>query len=82
MAGVLSVVLSIGYLAWVPQVPDLAAQTARADTAGAAIYWTGWFGGVHTPGYSVLVPPLMHLLSVALVGAVATVVGAAFFPAC
>jgi hypothetical protein len=74
------VVLAIGYLAWVPQVPDLAAQTARADTAGAAIYWTGWFGGVHTPGYSVLVPPLMHVFSVSAVGAVATVVGAVLFP--
>ncbi len=63
-----------------PPVPDLAAQTARADTAGAAIYWTGWFGGIHTPGYSVLVPPLMHLLSVSFVGAVATVVAAALFP--
>jgi hypothetical protein len=61
-------------------VPDLAAQTARADTAGAVIYWTGWFGGVHTPGYSVLVPPLMHMLSVAFVGAVATVVSAVIFP--
>ena len=47
---------------------------------GAAIYWTGWFGGVHTPGYSVLVPPLMHLFSVSFVGAVATVVAAALFP--
>ena len=80
VAGVLSVVLAVGYLFWVPPVPDLAAQTARADTAGAAIYWTGWFGGVHTPGYSVLVPPLMHLLSVSFVGAVATVVAAVLFP--
>jgi hypothetical protein len=73
-------VLAVGYLFWVPQVPDLAAQSARADTAGAFIYWTGWFGGVHTPGYSVLVPPLMHVLSVSFVGAVATVVAAALFP--
>ncbi len=80
MAGVLSVVLVIGYLAWVPKVGDLAAQTARADTAGAYLYWTGWFGGVHTPGYSVLVPPLMHVFSVSAVGAVATVIGALLFP--
>jgi hypothetical protein len=75
-----SVALAIGYLCWVPPVPDLAAQTARADTAGAAIYWTGWFGGVHTPGYSVLVPPLMHWLSVSFVGAVATVISVYLFP--
>jgi hypothetical protein len=80
VAGVLTTLLSVGYLFWVPAVPDLAAQTARADTAGAAIFWTGWFGGVHTPGYSVLVPPLMSVFSVAFVGAFATVVGAALFP--
>ena len=79
-AGALAFVLAIGYLVWVPPVPDLAAQTARANTAGAAIYWTGWFGGVHTPGYSVLVPPLMNLLSVSFVGAVATVIAAMIFP--
>ncbi len=80
LAGALAVILAVGYICWVPPVPDLAAQTARADTAGAAIYWTGWFGGVHTPGYSVLVPPLMHLFSVSFVGAVATVIAAAIFP--
>lgn len=80
MAGALGAVLAVGYLCWVPPVPDLAAQTARADTAGAVVYWTGWFGGVHTPGYSVLVPPLMHLFSVSFVGALATVIAAALFP--
>jgi hypothetical protein len=80
VAGAVAVVLAIAYLCWVPAVPDLAAQTARADTAGAAIYWTGWFGGVHTPGYSVLVPPLMHWLSVSFVGAAATVIAVVLFP--
>jgi len=80
VAGALGAVLAVGYLCWVPPVPDLAAQTARADTAGAVVYWTGWFGGVHTPGYSVLVPPLMHLFSVSFVGALATVIAAALFP--
>jgi hypothetical protein len=80
VAGALSVILAVGYLFWVPPVPDLAAQTARADTAGAVVYWTGWFGGVHTPGYSVLVPPLMHLFSVSFVGAAATVIAAVLFP--
>ncbi len=72
--------LAVAYLFWVPPVPDLAAQTARADTASATIYWTGWYGGVHTPGYSVIVPPLMHWLSISLVGAIATVVAATVFP--
>ena len=80
VVGTLSLVLAVVYLIWVPPVPDLAAQTARADTAGAFVYWTGWFGGVHTPGYSVLVPPLMHVFSVALVGAASTVVAAWIFP--
>lgn len=79
-AGLLATALAVAYLFWVPQVPDLAAQTARADTAGAAIYWNGWFGGVHTPGYSVLVPPLMAVFSVPFVGALATVVAVVLFP--
>ena len=75
----LATVLVVAWLAVVPPVPDLAAQTARARTAGATLWWTGWFGGVTTPGYSLLVPPLMAALGVAVVGAVATVVAVALF---
>lgn len=75
----LAVGLAAVYLMLVPPVPDLAAQVARARTAEAALWWTGWFAGVTTPGYSVLVPPLMTALGVALVGALATVVAVALF---
>ncbi len=79
LATALAAALALVYLAVVPPVPDLAAQTARARTAGAALWWTGWFGGVTTPGYSVLAPPLMAVLGVAVVGAVATVAAVALF---
>ncbi len=75
----LATVLVAAWLAVVPPVPDLAAQTARARTAGATLWWTGWFGGVTTPGYSLLVPPVMAALGVAVVGAVATVCAVALF---
>jgi hypothetical protein len=68
------------YLRWTPAVPDLAAQVARADVArvtGSTSWWTGWFGGVSLPAYSVLVPVWMGLLGVGLTGVVAVVAGSA-----
>ena len=73
-----TVVLCAVYLAWTPVSPDLAAQLARADLvrrAGNVSWWTGWFGGLSLPTYSVLTPQLMAWLGVALTGAVATVIG-------
>lgn len=73
-----TVVLCAVYLVWTPVGPDLAAQLARADVArraGSVSWWTGWFGGLSLPTYSVVAPPLMAWLGVALTGAVATVVG-------
>ena len=66
------------YLAWTPVSPDLAAQLARADLvrrAGNVSWWTGWFGGLTLPTYSLVTPQLMAWLGVAVTGAVATVVG-------
>jgi hypothetical protein len=73
-----TVVLCTVYLAWTPISPDLAAQLARADLvrrAGNVSWWTGWFGGLSLPTYSLVTPQLMAWLGVALTGAVATVVG-------
>jgi len=44
----LAAVLFSVYLINPPNVPDLAAQTARAEAAkdGAYLWWTGWFGGL------------------------------------
>ena len=62
------------YLAWAPLAPDLAAQVARAhlvQNSGLTVWWFGWYGGVSTPSYSVIVPTAMALLGVRLVGALA-----------
>ncbi|MCW2492434.1 MAG: hypothetical protein QOH56_3197 [Pseudonocardiales bacterium] len=78
-------VLSLGligmYLRWAPLSPDLAAQVARANvvrTQGVSSWWTGWFGGMLLPNYSLLTPSSMALIGVratAVLAAVVTVAG-------
>lgn len=75
-------VLLGAYLIWRPYSPDLSAQLARADvvkSAGYVFWWTGWFGGLSTPSYSVIVPAIMAAVGVRLTAvlAVAASVGAA-----
>jgi hypothetical protein len=63
------------YLVATPQVPDLAAQVARADVVrrvGDTVWWLGWFGGLHLPSYSATTPLLMAVLGVPGTGAAAT----------
>jgi hypothetical protein len=75
---VLCAVLSVGYLAWTPKVPDLAAQVARAqlvDQVGLTAWWTGWFGGLSLPDYSVLGPWAMALVGVRVAGLLAVFAG-------
>ena len=72
-------VLCIGYLVWAPTAPDLLAQVARAGVAargGSVGWWTGWFGGLSLPSYSVLVPSWMATLGVQVTGVAAVVAGA------
>ena len=60
-----AVLFAIGYLIWQPRTVDLAAHTFRADLFGEEGFtiWNGqWYGGHHTPAYSVLSPPLAWLL--------------------
>ena len=79
------VVAALGAAAWLlldPLSADLAAQRYRAglvDDAGLGLWDNGWFAGHHTPGYSVLFPPLGNLLGARLTGALATVAAAAMF---
>lgn len=78
LAVAVSGVLSLVYVVWTPFAPDLAAQLARAalvKRAGDVWWWTGWFGGISLPTYSVLAPPLMALLGVTVSGALLTVAG-------
>ncbi|HSY15580.1 MAG TPA: hypothetical protein VK816_06305, partial [Jatrophihabitantaceae bacterium] len=72
--------LSAVYLRWSPSAPDLAAQVARAAVvrrAGNISWWTGWFGGLSMPTYSVLAPSWMAAVGVRLAGVLAVVAGAA-----
>ena len=71
-------VLALVYLQWRPLAPDLAAQIARANvvrSAGNVSWWTGWFGGLSLPTYSLLTPSSMAIFGVRATGVVAAVVG-------
>ncbi len=57
------------YLVLEPSSADLAAQQYRAGLvreAGFELWDNGWFAGHHTPGYSLLFPPLGALSGCAL----------------
>jgi hypothetical protein len=60
----------------------MAAHTFRAELFGQEGFtlWNGqWYGGHHTPAYSVLFPPLGWMLGPWLAGALAAVAAAALF---
>ena len=71
---------SLAYLLAAPASADLAAQEYRAQL-GLGLWNNGWFAGHHTPGYSVLSPPLMDLLGVRVTGALAAIAAAGLFAA-
>jgi hypothetical protein len=78
MTALIVVALGIAYLRWTPLVPDLAAQVARArfvQNGGPGSWWTGWFGGLSLPNYSVLIPFGMAVFGVRVIGLVAVAVG-------
>jgi hypothetical protein len=80
---VVAVLFAIVYLIWQPRTVDLAAHTFRADLFGEEGFtlWNGqWYGGHHTPAYSILSPPLAWLLGPPLALALAAVASAALFP--
>jgi hypothetical protein len=65
-----------------PHTVDMAAHTFRADLFGQEGFtiWNGlWYGGHHTPAYSVLFPPLAWLVGPWVAGAISTVAAAAVF---
>ena len=79
---VAALAFAVVYLIWQPRTVDLAAHTFRADLFGEEGFtiWNGqWYGGHHTPAYSVLSPPLAWLFSPSLVLAAAAVACAALF---
>jgi hypothetical protein len=73
---------AIGYLIWEPRTVDLAAHEFRAWLFGSEglTLWNGqWYGGHHTPAYSILSPPLAWLVGPPVALALATVASAALF---
>jgi hypothetical protein len=79
----IAVLFAVVYLIWQPRTVDLAAHTFRADLFGEEGFtiWNGqWYGGHHTPAYSILSPPLAWLLSPPVALALAAVASAALFP--
>jgi hypothetical protein len=77
-----SLAFAVIYLAWEPRTVDLAAHTYRADLFGREGFtiWNGqWYGGHHTPAYSILSPPLAWLLGPPLALVVSAVSSAALF---
>ncbi len=79
----IALLFAIVYLIWQPRTVDLAAHTFRADLFGEEGFtiWNGlWYGGHHTPAYSIISPPLAWLLSPPVALALAAVASAALFP--
>jgi hypothetical protein len=67
-----------------PRTVDLAAHVYRSilfANEGFTIWDGNWYGGHHTPAYSVLFPPLGGLLGPLVVGAIEAVVATACFAA-
>ena len=78
-----ALLFAIAYLIWQPRTVDLAAHTFRAELFGEEGFtiWNGqWYGGHHTPAYSIISPPLAWLLSPPVALACAAVACAALFP--
>jgi len=78
----LAAILAVAWLIFAPDTPDLAAQVYRAglfEREGFTLFNANWYGGHHTPAYSILFPPLGALLGVRVVGVLAAVASAALF---
>jgi hypothetical protein len=70
------------YLILAPKTGDLAAHVFRADLFGRHGFavWNGdWYGGHHTPAYSLLFPPLAWLVGPAVAGVIGALAAAAAF---
>lgn len=78
----LTTALAVVYVIAKPRSPDLAAHIFRAELFGREGFtlWNGqWYGGHHTPAYSVLSPPLVWLLGPQVTGGLAAIGATACF---
>src|SRR4051794_32691666 len=81
---VAAVVVAAVWLAVRPHTVDMAAHMFRAELFGEEGFtiWNGlWYGGHHTPAYSVLFPPLAWMLGPWIAGALSAGAPAAPFEA-
>jgi hypothetical protein len=75
-------IASAAYLIVAPKTGDLAAHVFRSDLFGRDGFtvWNGdWYGGHHTPAYSILFPPFAWLVGPAVAGALSALACAAAF---
>jgi hypothetical protein len=78
----LAAALALAWLALGPATPDLAAAVYRTglfQREGFTLFNANWYGGHHTPAYSVLFPPLGALVGVRVAGALAAIASAVLF---
>ena len=74
--------LAVAWLLFAPATPDLAAAVYRAglfEREGFTLFNANWYGGHHTPAYSILYPPVGALLGARIAGALAAVSSAVLF---
>ena len=79
---VIAAALAAVYVIWKPRSLDLADALTRVklfQAEGFGIWDNWWYGGHHTPGYSVLFGPVAAALGPRLAGAIAVVGTAALF---
>ena len=72
---------AVVYILWDPPSADRAAALFRVDLferEGFTLFSTAWYGGHHTPGYSVLYPALGAWLGARVCAALAAVAATAF----
>jgi hypothetical protein len=77
-----AIALAAVYVIVKPRSPDLAAHLFRSELFGREGFtiWNGqWYGGHHTPAYSILAPPLGWLFGPQLAGALGAVLATACF---
>jgi hypothetical protein len=75
-------ITAAAYLMVSPKTGDLPAHAFRADLFGRVGFgvWNGnWYGGHHTPGYSLLFPPFAWLVGPAVAGAICAFAASALF---
>jgi hypothetical protein len=78
----IATLLALVYEIWQPRTVDMAAHVFRSELFGKEGFtiWNGqWYGGHHTPAYSVLSPPIGWLLTPQLALALCAIASAALF---